>query len=64
MIISQPQWLQTHLHEFLLLRKKDEAKMPLNIALKSFPIETPPPGPIMDDIQTQHDWLKVQGISK
>ena len=30
-IISQPQWLQTHLHEFLLLRKKEEEKNPFKI---------------------------------
>ena len=64
MIISQPQWLQTHLHEFLLLRKKEEVKIPLNFALRSFPIETPPPGPIMEDIQTQNSWLKAQGLRK
>ena len=62
-IISQPQWLQTHLHEFLLLRRKEEVKIPLSITLKSFPIETPPPGPIMDNIQSQREWLKAQGIS-
>ena len=63
-IISQPQWLQTHLHEFLLLRKREEEKIPLKVKLNSFPIETPPPGPIMEDIQTQKDWLKAQGIYK
>ncbi len=61
-IISQPQWLQSHLHEFLLLRKMEEERIPLKVKLNSFPIETPPPGPIMEDIQTQKDWLKVQGI--
>lgn len=61
-IISQPQWLQTHLHEFLLQRKNIEVRVPLSITLKSFPIKTPPPGPIMENIQTQEDWLKVQGI--
>ena len=62
-IISQPQWLQTHLHEFLLLRKREEEQIPLKFKLNSFPIETPPPGPIMEDILSQEDWLKVQGIS-
>lgn len=61
-IISQPQWLQTHLHEFLLLRKASKSNIPLSFLLMSFPLKTPPPGPIMEKIQTQEDWLKNQKI--
>ena len=61
-IISQPQWLQTHLHEFLLERKSTRSRIPLNLLLKSFPIQTPPPGPIMEDIQKQQDWFNNQKI--
>jgi SAM-dependent methyltransferase len=59
-VISQPQWLQTHLHEFLLQRRSKESKIPIKSLLRSFPITTPPPGPIMIEIQTQSDWLKHQ----
>ncbi len=59
-IVSQPQWLQTHLHEFLLQRTSEESPIPLKLLLSSFPISTPPPGPIMQDIQTQSEWLKHQ----
>lgn len=63
-ILSQPQWLQTHLHEFLLIRNY-ECKISINELLKSFPEETPPPGPIMDDnILSQKEWLKFQDITK
>jgi len=60
-IISQPQWLQTHLHEFLLQRNCDPV-VPFDFLLKSFPITTPPPGPIMKKIQTQDEWLNYQGV--
>jgi hypothetical protein len=63
-IISQPQWLQTHLHEFLLFRRKEINKIPIEFLLKSFPISTPPPGPIMTEIQTQSEWLKHQKSQK
>ena len=59
-IISQPQWLQTHLHEFLLSRSSQKVNIPIQFILQSFPISTPPPGPIMTKIQTQDDWLKNQ----
>ena len=62
-IISQPQWLQSHLHEFLLMRTQEKESIPLNFKLKTFPLQTPPPGPIMPDIQTQDDWLKNQTIN-
>lgn len=58
-ILSQPQWLQTHLHEFLLKRVEKENN-DLNYLLKSFPIETPPPGPIMEKILTQKSWIENQ----
>ena len=61
-IISQPQWLQTHLHEFLLKRCFKRESIPLSLLLKSFPIQTPPPGPIMQDIQTQQDWFDNQNL--
>ncbi len=61
-IISQPQWLQTHLHEFLLQRTEKESEVPLSFSLQSFPLTTPPPGPIMDKIQTQKDWLYHQQV--
>ena len=61
-IISQPQWLQTHLHEFLLRRKSSRTHIPLKLLLKSFPLQTPPPGPIMEDIQKQEDWINNQQI--
>jgi len=59
-IVSQPQWLQTHLHEFLLQRSINVSNVPIEILLKSFPISTPPPGPIMQKIQTQSEWIKHQ----
>ena len=62
-IISQPQWLQTHLHEFLLRRTEDKPCPPLSFLLESFPLSTPPPGPIMEKIQTQPEWLKNQQVS-
>jgi len=61
-IISQPQWLQTHLHEFILQRTSHEPNISLEFLLKSFPISTPPPGPIMQKIQTQAEWLRHQNI--
>ena len=63
-ILSQPQWLQTHLHEFLLKRNFNN-KINITELLKSFPDETPPSGPIMDsNILDQKDWLKHQNITK
>jgi len=61
-IVSQPQWLQTHLHEFLLQRVEKETSPSLEFLLKSFPITTPPPGPIMEKIQTQLEWMKHQKV--
>lgn len=63
-VISQPQWLQTHLHEFMLQRSAMKPQVPLNFMLESFPISTPPPGPIMVEIQTQTEWLKHQKGNK
>ncbi len=59
-LISQPQWLQTHLHEFLLQRTNQIPKITLGTFLKTFPINTPPPGPIMKNIQSQEEWLSHQ----
>lgn len=63
-LLSQPQWLQTHLHEFILQRRAmpDPRKLLLN-ALQSFPISSPPGGPIMkQSILDGNTWLKHQGI--
>jgi putative sugar O-methyltransferase len=62
-ILSQPTWLQSHLHEFILKRNDKENKL-LKFILKSFPLSTPPPGPIMDNIQTQRQWLFNQTKDK
>ena len=62
-IISQPQWLQTHLHEFFIQRTEDSA-IPINFLLQSFPISTPPCGPIMEKIQTQSEWIKHQKVQQ
>ena len=59
---SQPQWLQTHLHEFILQRTSKSNNV-LELLLQSFPLSTPPPGPIMKDtILKQSDWIKYQKI--
>lgn len=42
---SQPSWLATHGHDMALTRSY-EAHMPFTEVLKSFPIITPPPGPL------------------
>ena len=60
-LLSQPQWLQTHLHEFILQQCNNPYIKP-SFVLKSFPYRTPPPGPIMK-IQTQEDWLNNQNLS-
>ena len=60
-LLSKPTWLQSHLHEFILQRSEKET-IPLSFTLQSFPISTPPPGPIMEDIQTQKEWIKVQKL--
>ncbi len=62
MIISQPQWLQSHLHEFLLMRSTKKQDVPIKFILQTFPLQTPPPGPIMPKIQSQDDWLKNQSV--
>ena len=55
-IISQPQWLQTHLHEFISLREKSPLISP-EFILKSMSERVPPPGPVMDNILTQKEWF-------
>lgn len=62
-LLSKPTWLQSHLHEFILERIDYEDNL-LKLNLKSFPISTPPPGPIMHNIQTQQQWLFNQTIDK
>lgn len=61
-LLSKPQWLQTHLHEFILQRTS-YSNNSLKLLLKSFPLSTPPPGPIMKDtILKQSDWIKYQQL--
>lgn len=60
-LISQPQWLQSHLHEFML-RRNNKPSLPFRFILSTFPLRTPPPGPIMNKIETQEQWLKNQKI--
>jgi putative sugar O-methyltransferase len=55
-LISQPQWLQTHLHEWLAIREKPILSP--KFLLKSFPLRTPPSGPIMENILPLKQWLK------
>ena len=57
--LSKPQWLQTHLHEFLLERTTWKNNS-LKFLLKSFPITTPPPGPMMEKILSQKEWIQNQ----
>lgn len=61
-LLSKPQWLQSHLHEFIL-KRIPYSNNSLKLLLESFPISTPPPGPIMKDtILKQSDWIKNQNI--
>ena len=61
-LLSKPQWLQTHLHEFILQRTL-YSNNSLKLLLQSFPLSTPPPGPIMKDtILKQSDWIKYQQL--
>ena len=48
-LVSKPQWLQTHLHEFLLQRSLNGTPYPMNLILDTFPNSSPPPGPITKD---------------
>lgn len=59
-LLSQPQWLQTHLHE-LILQNNSNTKLNVSFLMKSMPIRTPPPGPIMK-FNTQDEWIKHQKI--
>ena len=56
-LISQPQWLQTHLHEFLAIRRADNI-VDSNFILKSMSERVPPPGPVMENILSQKEWFK------
>jgi putative sugar O-methyltransferase len=56
-IISQPQWLQTHLHEWVALRERDKNVSP-SFILESLSERMPPPGPIMEDILPQKKWIE------
>ena len=61
-LLSKPQWLQSHLHEFILQRTL-YSNNSLKLLLQSFPLSTPPPGPIMKDtILKQSDWIKYQQL--
>jgi len=55
-VMSQPQWLQTHLHEWMAMRSKPI--IPPKFALASYPLRTPPAGPIMEDILSLNQWVK------
>ena len=59
-IISQPQWLQTHLHE-LFIRKNQNPDLPFQKILESLPNRTPPPGPIMVNYSID-DWSKTNKV--
>lgn len=56
-LISQPQWLQTHLHEWIALRERG-SKISPSFILQSMSERVPPPGPIMEDILPQKTWIK------
>lgn len=43
-LISQPSFLATHGHDFMLMRKKPI--IPFTKVLQTFPVVTPPPGPL------------------
>ena len=45
------------------MRSYQKQEIPMQFILQTFPIQTPPPGPIMPKIQTQDDWLMNQSIS-
>ncbi len=60
-IISQPQWLQTHLHEFLL-QKIEKPNIGFDKILKSFPDRTPPPGPLTKNYSL-NTWVKDNKVS-
>jgi len=59
-VLSQPQWLQSHLHEFLLQRHQNPDYKFKNI-LQSMPLRNPPAGPIMK-MQSQQEWMICQNI--
>ena len=58
-IISQPQWLQTHLHEFLLKRIMNVVY--LLIFIRIIPTQTLP-SIMNENILKQDDWFKFQNI--
>lgn len=60
-IISQPQWLQTHLHELLLERNLNPI-IPFQKIIKSYPERTPPPGPLGKNYKVDR-WMKNNGIT-
>ncbi len=45
LILSQPTWLQTHIHELLARREVAPPPLPLSFLLKSMPDASPPPAP-------------------
>jgi len=44
-IVSQPTWLQTHIHELLARREAVPPSFPLSFLLESMPDASPPPAP-------------------
>lgn len=55
-IISQPAWLTTHGHDFLLERV-NKSKYKFTEIIKSFPSVSPPPGPITKDYNIKK-WIE------
>ena len=44
-VLSQPTWLQTHVHELLARREDEPPLLPLRFLLESMPDASPPPAP-------------------
>lgn len=66
-LVSQPQWLQTHLHEFMLRRAESPVigRPTLPYCLRSFPERTPPPGPQLPaSILSAKDWAAFNKLRR
>lgn len=61
-IISQPSWMCTHGHDFLLKRDFNPI-VEFTKILESFPNTTPPPGPITKNYDLE-SWLKNNNVPK